>query len=187
MINVTDLRNGVTFGLDGQPYQVESYAHIKMGRGGATIKIKARNLLTGSITDKSFNSGARVDSVDMQKKQMQYLYLSGDSAVFMDPTTFDQVEIVKEVLGPTLNFLKEGELANVHLWEGKPLWVEIAPKVTLTVKSAAPGVKGNSASNIYKPAILENDLEVKVPLFIKPGDKVRVDTRTGEYVERVNS
>lgn len=185
MIPVTELRKGVTFEMGGAPYKVLEYHHIKIGRGGATIRISVRNLVTGFQEEKTFNNGASVSPINTVKRRLQYLY-SGDDAVFMDPKTYEQVEISRETLASDLNFLKEGQQIDVLFWDERPLGVELPPNVTLTVAEADPGVKGNSASNFYKPAKLENGLQLKVPLFINKGDKVRVDTRTGEYVERAN-
>lgn len=183
MIPVTDLRKGVTFEMDGEPYKVLEYHHIKIGRGGATIRVTLRNLATGSQEEKTFNNGASVEPINAIKRRLQYLY-EGDNAVFMDPKTYEQVEIEKEAIEQELSFLKEGQQVDVLFWDEKPLGIELPPNVTLTITETDPGVKGNSASNFYKPAKLENGLQVKVPLFIKVGDKVRVDTRTGQYVER---
>lgn len=183
MIPVTDLRKGVTFEMDGAPYKVLEYHHIKVGRGGATIRVSVRNLATGSQEEKTFNNGASVEPINTIKRRLQYLY-EADDAVFMDPKTYEQVEIAKDALANELSFLKEGQQVDVSFWDEKPLGVELPPNVTLAVTEADPGVKGNSTSNFYKPAKLENGLQVKVPLFVKVGDRVRVDTRTGAYVER---
>lgn len=185
MINVTDLRAGTTFLLDGQPWFVLKYEHIKMGRGGATIKVKAKNLATGSVVEKAFNSGASVEEVVTRKQKLQFLYKNSTSAFFMDEKTYEQVEISLVVLGQSAALLKEGVGVDVLFWNDSPLSVELGPKITLVVAEAEPGIKGDSASNMYKQAVLENGLKIKVPLFIKKGDKVSVDTRTGEYVERV--
>ncbi|KKU12134.1 MAG: Elongation factor P [Candidatus Woesebacteria bacterium GW2011_GWA1_45_8] len=184
MINATDLRAGIAFLQNGKPYQVIKYSLIKMGRGGAVVKVSARNLETGSIEDKSFSSNVAVDEVSTSKKRVQYLYKNSSSVTFMDPKTYEQVEIPLNILGEAVLYLKEGEGVEVLFWEEKPLSVVLSPNVVLNVSECDPGVKGNSATNIYKPAVLENGLTLKVPLFIKVGDKIRVDTRTGEYVER---
>ena len=186
MITATDLKNGTTFLSDGKPYKVAKYTHTKMGRGGATVRVSARNLETGDIVEKTFDAGNKVDEIETTKKRMQYLYNDGEKASFMDPASYEQVEIDLEVLGDLITFVKEGSEVDVLFWDGRALAVDIAPKVTLVVAETDPGVKGNSASNVYKAAKLENGLSLKVPLFIKIGDKVRIDTRTGEYVERAN-
>lgn len=186
MISATQLKNGTTFVMNGTPFKVTKYTHQKIGRGGANVKLVVRNLQTGNQEEKTINSNAKVDEISTTKRPLQYLYNDGSSASFMDPRSFEQVEIPMKVIKDQLPFIKEGETAEILFWNEKPLSVEIAPKVTLRVKETTPGVKGNSATNVFKPAKLENGLEVKVPLFVKEGDKVRIDTRTGEYTERVN-
>lgn len=185
MVTATDLKTGISFLMDGKPYVVIKYAHQKIGRGGATVKLTVRNLATGTQEEKSFSSANKFDEIATQKKKLQYLYQDGDNAIFMDPKTFEQIEITLEVLGSDIKYIKDGEEANVLFWEDNPLSIEIPPKVELKVVETAPGVKGNSATNLYKPATLENGVELKVPLFIKEGETIRVDTRTGAYVERV--
>ena len=187
MLSATDLKNGTAFLHFGKPYQVIKYSLIKVGRGGAIVKVSARNLETGGIEDISLSSNNVVDEVNTYRKKLQYLYKSGDGVTFMDAKTFEQVEIPAIVLGEQALFLKEGEGIDVLFWDEKPLSVELPPNIALTVSETDPGVKGNSATNIYKPAVLENGLKIKVPLFIKKGEKIKVDTRTGEYIERVKT
>ena len=184
MINSTDLKNGTTFLSDEKPYKVIKYSHIKIARGGATVRVTARNLETGSVEDKTYSSNVKVEDISTIKKRLQFLYIDGDDVVFMDPKSYEQVEISTSVVKNELPFIKEGESVDVLFWEEKALSVDIPPKVEMEVVDTAPGVKGNSASNVYKPAKLENGLTLKVPLFIENGDIIRVDTRTTEYVER---
>lgn len=191
MLSTTELRAGRTFQIDGTPYQVLKYEHIKMGRGGATVRISARNLRTGGVEEKTFSTNATVEEIATIKRRVQYLYGDGNNVVFMDPKNYEQVEVSKKVVGEQFAFLREGQEVDLLFWSGgsggekdEPLGVDLPPKVTLTVFETDPGVKGNSATNIYKQATLENGLGIKVPLFIKTGDKIRVDTRTGEYAER---
>jgi elongation factor P len=184
MLASTDLKNGVTFMADGKPYKVVKYEFIKMGRGGATVKIKVRNLESGSVEEKSYSSNVKVDNLVTVKRQLQYLYTAGDTATFMDPSTYEQVEIETSVIESELPFIKEGETVTIMFWGEKPLSIDIPPKVNLKVAETDPGVKGNSASNMYKSAVMENGITVRVPLFIEKGEMIRVDTRTGEYVER---
>lgn len=186
MISATQLRNGKTFQIDETPYQVLKYEHVKMGRGGATVRISARNLRTGGVEERTFSTGTTVEEIATIKRRLQYLYSDVGNAIFMDPKSYEQVEVKKGILGTQLAFLKEGQEADVLFWEDEALDIDLPPKVVLAVTETAPGVKGNSATNIYKSAVLENGLQVKVPLFIKVQDKVKVDTRTGEYVERVS-
>ena len=186
MIGVTDLRSGRTFVQEGKPYIVLKYEHKKLGRGGAVIKAKVRNLITSDVEEISFNSGAKVEEITSTKHQLQYLYRDQKSAVFMDPKSYEQIEIPQSLIKEQIVYVKEGESVNVLFWDETPLSLEIPLKVTLAVRETDPGVKGNSASNVYKSATLENDLRVRVPLFVDKGQKIRVDTRTGEYVERAN-
>lgn len=184
MINVTDLRAGVTFQLNGVPYVVLKYAHNKIGRGSANVRIEMRNLRTGAVEEKTFMSGAKLDVAPTTKRRMQYLYNDEKSAVFMNPTTFEQVEIAKTIVGQEMKFLKEGQTVDILFWGDQALSILLPPKLTLKIAHADPGVKGNSATNVWKQVLLENGMQVKTPLFIKTGDSVVVDTRTGEYVER---
>lgn len=184
MINATDLKNGATFLDKGKPYKVIKYTHVKIGRGGAIVRVSARNLESGSVEEKTFSSNIKVEDVQTLKRQLQFLYNDEHNATFMDPQTYDQVEIPVDILETELPFIKEGETVSVLFWDDKPLSIEIQPKVKLTISDTAPGVKGDTASNVYKQATLENGLNIKVPLFIKKGEKIVVDTRTGEYVER---
>lgn len=186
MVEATQLKNGTTFQLDGNPYRVIKYRHQKIGRGGANVILTVKNLSTGDKEEKTLNSNTKVDVINTTKKPLKFLYRDGNSSFFMDEETYEQIEIPIKIVKDELPYLKEGEGVNVLFWEDRPLNIEIPPKVVLEVKETAPGVKGNTASNIYKPAELENGMSVKVPLFIKTGDAIRVDTRTDEYVERVS-
>lgn len=184
MIEATDLKNGTTFLSNGKPYKVIKYTLIKIGRGGAIVRVNARNLLTGAIEDKTFSSNIKVEEVITVKKKLQFLFQDQKMAVFIEPKTFEQIEIPINVIKEELPYIKEGENVTILFWEDRPLSVEIPPKVVLEVKDAPPGVKGDSATNIYKQATLENGLKIKVPLFVNKGERIVVDTRTGEYVER---
>ena len=186
MISVTDLRAGTTYEEDGQFLLVLSYEHIKMGRGSANIKVKVRNIKSGTIVEKSYINGAKVSPVQVTKKDMQYLYKDDESIYFMDPETYEQVAISLKLV-PDHIYLKDGETFNVSLLEGEPLSVAFPPKMTFKVVETAPGVKGNSATNVFKDATLENGLVTKVPLFIQDGEMIKVDTRTGAYAEKANS
>ncbi len=186
MISVTDLRAGTTYQEDGNFLTVISYEHIKMGRGSANIKVKVRNIKSGTIVEKSYINGAKVQEVAVTKKDMQYLYKDDEFLYFMDPMTYDQVSIALKVV-PDHIYLKEGESFNVSFLQGEPLSVNFPPKMTFRVVETAPGVKGNSATNVFKEAILENGLKTKVPLFIDTGELIKVDTRTGNYAEKAQS
>ena len=183
MISVNELRAGAIYEDQGNLLQVLSFEHIKMGRGSATIKVKVKNLRTGSISEKSFINNQKVQDVQVLKREMQYLYQDGESVYFMHPETFEQIAIPLRII-PEAVYLKEGQAYPISFRGEEALSLVMTPKVELKVTETAPGVKGNSASNVFKDAILENGLTVKVPLFINVGDMIRVDTRTGEYTER---
>lgn len=185
MLGVQDIRNGTAFLLDGQPWIGLKYEHIKMGRGSATIKIKMRNLLTGSTIEKAFINSARVEEIEVYRRPMQYLYQNGEGYAFMDPKSYDQIELGKDVVAESSRYLKEGTSVNVLFWDERALWVELPPKMEFTVVETDPGVKGNSVANLYKNALLDNGINIRVPLFIEQGEKVLVDTRDGSYAERV--
>ncbi|MEK7160094.1 MAG: elongation factor P [Patescibacteria group bacterium] len=186
MIVVTELRAGTIFEESGNLLQVLSYEHIKMGRGSANIKVKVKNLRTGATTEKSFINGAKVNDVSVYKKDLQYLYKDLDNAYFMNPQNFEQVEISLKLIGSDAPFLQEGESTNVSFLGSEALSINLPPKMVFKVLETAPGVKGNSATNVFKDAVLENKITVKVPPFIKIGDRVRVDTRTGAYTEKAS-
>ncbi len=183
MLNVTELRAGTVFEDQGNLYQVLSYEHIKMGRGSANIKVKVKNLRSGSTTEKSFINGARVNDVQVLKRDLQYLYSDETHAYFMDPQTFEQVSVPLTLVDEPA-FLKEGEAYNISFREEEALTVNFPPKLTLKVIETGPATKGNSATNVFKDAVLENGYKTKVPLFITINDTIRVDTRTGAYSER---
>ncbi|MEN8253397.1 MAG: elongation factor P [Patescibacteria group bacterium] len=187
MISVTQLRNGVTFLHRSQPYKVIDYKHKHMGRGGGTIKVKIKNLKTGAVLLESFKSGDRVEDIQVVKKQMQFLYKDGDEVVLMNQDTYEQVNINAKILGKRVDFLAEEMNVWVHIWETEPpqvIDIDLPAKVTVRLKFAAPGEKGNSASNIYKDGILENGAKVRIPLFVNSDDKIVISTVDGSYVER---
>jgi elongation factor P len=184
MINSTDLKNGVTFLRNEKPYKVVKYSLIKMGRGGATVKLMVRDMETGGVIPVSYSSNVKVDEVTTTKRRLQYLFKDASTVTFMDPTSFDQIEIPVGVIETELPFIKEGDNVDVLFWNDKALSVDIMPKVVLTVVETDPGVKGNTVSNLYKPAKMDNGLTIRVPLFINAGEKIRVDTRTSSYIER---
>lgn len=186
MIGVTELRAGTIFEEDGNLLQVLSYEHIKMGRGSANIKVKVKNLRSGSTVEKGFTNGAKVNNVSVFKKDLQYLYKDSDNVYFMNPQTFEQVSIPLKIIGSDIFYLKEGENFNLSFLGDEALSINLPPKLVFTVEETPQGVKGNSATNVFKDATLENGLKVKVPLFIKTGDKIRVDTRTGAYTEKAS-
>lgn len=184
MVSVTELRNGTIFEAEGNLYQVLSYEHIKMGRGSANIKLKVKNVRTGSTTDKSFINGARVNDMKILKKDMQYLYKDEDFLYFMHPQSYEQIQVPLQKFSDD-EYLKEGEMFTISFLGDEPLSLDLPPKMDFKVTDTGPSIKGNSASNMYKDATLENGLNAKVPLFIKIDDVVRIDTRTGSYSEKV--
>lgn len=184
MLSVSQLRNGTFYQDQGQIYQVLSFEHIKMGRGSANIKVKVQNVRTGAITDKSFINNAKVEVVRVLKKPMQFLYKDKEAGHFMDPQTFEQILVSLNKLAGH-EYLKEGENFTISFFKDEPLSLLLPPKMDLTVTDTGPSLRGNSATNIYKDAVLENGIKTKVPLFIKIGDKIRIDTRGGDYTEKV--
>jgi len=183
MISVTDLKSGATYREAGELLQVLSYEHIKMGRGSANIKVKVRNLKSGSVIEKSYINGANVDDIRLDNQEMQFLYKDGENASFMDPRTFEQKEIPLKNI-PGYEFLIEGNNYTLQFFDNDALGIMLPPKATLKVAETDPGVKGNSASNVYKDAKLENGMSVRVPLFINIGDSIVVDTRDNSYTKR---
>lgn len=184
MISVTELRNGTIFEDQGNIYQVISYEHIKMGRGSANIKVKVRNVRSGATTEKGFTNGARVNDLRILKKDMQFLYKDDDFLYFMDPKTYEQIQIPLQKF-PENQYLKDGETFSLSFLHEEPMSLNLPPKMDFTVLETGPGLRGNSATNIFKDATLENNIKTKVPLFIKTGDRVRIDTKTGTYSEKV--
>ena len=183
MISVTDLRAGTTFEENGQLLQVLSYEHIKMGRGSANIKVKVRNVKSGAVVEKSYINGAKVQQVSVLKRDLQYLYKDDNFVYFMDPVSFDQIAAMIVVV-PDHPYLKEGETFTVSFYEDQPLSVQMPSKMTFKVVETGPSTKGNSATNVFKDAILDNGVKTKVPLFVDIGDSIRIDTRTGAYTEK---
>ena len=184
MIGVTELRSGAIFEEQGNLYQVLSYEHIKMGRGSANIKVKVRNVRSGSTTEKGFTNGARVNDVRIQKRDMQFLYKDDTFLYFMDPQSYEQIQVSLAKF-PDRDYLKESETFSLSFLEDEPLSLSLPPKMEFIVSETGPSLRGNSTSNIYKDAVLENGLKTRVPLFIKVGDAVRIDTRDGSYSEKV--
>ncbi len=185
MIDVNELRKGVTFELDGSLFKVLDYSHNKSGRGNASIRIKARNLFTGANIEKTFQSGDRVQDARLDFHNVQYLYSDGDLYYFMDNETFEQPGIRSDVLGDDAGYLKAGMEVKLTFYKGEPLDVELPTSVDLKVVQAEVAVRGDTATGVTKKVKTETGLEVNCPQFVKVGDVIRVDTRTGEYVTRV--
>lgn len=184
-LNVNELRNGTFFKEGKDIFLVVNYEHVKTGRGSGNIKLKVRNVRTGAVVEKSFITGARVDEADVEKKKAQFLYRDGDTFNFMDPVSFEQFSISSRVIGEQAKYLKDGLEVTLIVSEDEALGLELPMSLVYEIAETGPGEKGNTVSNVYKEATLDNGLVVKVPMFIGVGEKVKVDTRSGEYVERV--
>jgi elongation factor P len=179
-----DLKNGMTLSIDGQLWSVVEFQHVKPGKGGAFVRTKLKNVLSGKVVDRTFNAGVRVDVANVDKREMQYLYREGDEFVFMDTQDYDQPRIPSEVVGDGADYLLEEQTVTVAFNDGTPLYVELPAAVELTVSQTDPGLQGDRSTGGTKPATLETGAQIQVPLFITTGEKVRVDTRTGAYLGR---
>jgi len=184
-VDTSQFRNGLKLELDGEPFTMIYFQHVKPGKGGAFVRTKVKNLKTGRVLDRTFRAGERVEEADVEEKTMQYLYQDGENYVFMDTQSFEQIPFTPEQLGDARKFLKENLEVSVVLWRGRPIGVELPSFIEATVTRCDPGIKGDTASGATKPATLETGAVLQVPLFIKEGDVLRVDTRTAAYVERV--
>ncbi|MCL6449717.1 MAG: elongation factor P [Acetobacteraceae bacterium] len=185
MISTNDFRNGVTIELDGEVWVVVEFLHVKPGKGSAFVRSKLKNVRTGAVVERTFRAGEKVPRAHMERREMQYLYRSGDQLFFMDSQTFEQMPLNEDQIGDASSYLKEGATIAVLMYQGQVIGVDLPTAVDLEVVQTDPGVRGDTASGGTKPAKLETGLVVQVPLFINVGDVVRVDTRTGAYVERV--
>ena len=180
-----DLRNGTTFELDNNVFKVVEFQHVKPGKGAAFVRVKMKNVITGSVLERTFNPSEKLQGAEIEKRDMQYLYSDGDLYYFMDNTTYDQLPLNKEQIGDTLKYIKENMNVTMLSFKGKVFAVEPPMFVELEVTYTEPGFSGNTTTTSGKPATLENGLEISVPLFVEIGDKIRIDTRTGEYMERI--
>jgi elongation factor P len=187
MATTNDLKNGMVLNIDGQLWQVVEFQHVKPGKGPAFVRTKLRNVESGKNVDKTFNAGTKVETANVDKRTMQYLYNDGSSYVFMDTSTYDQIEVTPEILGDASNFLLENGEAIVATNEGRVLFVELPASVELQITFTEPGLAGDSATGRTKPATLETGHEIQVPLFVNQGEKVKVDTRDSSYLGRVKS
>ena len=184
-ISTNDLKNGITLELDNGLFQVIEFQHVKPGKGGAFVRSKLRNVRTGSVLERTFNAGVRVEQAMLDKKDMQFLYRDGDDYVFMDTESYEQQNVNPSALGDAADYLVEQATALIAFYNGEIVSVEIPASVELTISDTEPGVQGDRVSGARKPATLQTGKVVQVPLFINPGDRVRVDTRSGEYITRV--
>jgi len=181
-----DLKNGLVLNLDGQLWSVVEFQHVKPGKGGAFVRTKLKNVLSGKVVDRTFNAGTKVDTATVDKRDMQYLYRDGSDFVFMDSSTYDQIPVPEATVGDAAHFLLENQQAIVATHEGVPLYVELPTSVVLEITYTEPGLQGDRSTGGTKPATVETGYEIQVPLFLEQGTKVKVDTRTGDYLGRVS-
>ena len=184
MATTNDLKTGMTLNIDGQLWNVVDFQHVKPGKGGAFVRTKLKNVMSGKVVDRTFNAGVRVEQASVDRRDMQYLYREGDDFVFMDTEDYDQPHIPASVVGDASNYLLEEQNAVVAFNDGVPLYVELPAAVELTVSQTDPGLQGDRSTGGTKPATLETGAQIQVPLFITTGEKVKVDTRTGQYLGR---
>ncbi|KGM14248.1 elongation factor P [Cellulomonas bogoriensis] len=186
MASTNDLKNGTVLNLDGQLWSVVEFQHVKPGKGGAFVRTKLKNVLSGKVVDKTFNAGTKVETANVDKRSMQYLYKDGDDFVFMDSSTYDQITVAAATVGDASNYLLESQDVIVATHEGNPLYVEMPASVVLEITYTEPGLQGDRSTGGTKPATVETGAEIQVPLFLEAGTRVKVDTRDGSYLGRVN-
>ena len=186
MATTNDLKNGTVLRIDGQLWTVIEFQHVKPGKGGAFVRTKLKNVLSGKVVDKTFNAGLKIETANVDKRDMQYLYKDGTDYVFMDTDNYDQLHVSEATVGDASNFLLENQNAMVATNEGVPLYIELPPSVVLTITYTEPGLQGDRSTGGTKPATVETGAEIQVPLFLEVGTKVKVDTRDGSYLGRVN-
>lgn len=185
VVDTSEFRNGLKVEIDGEPFEIIYFQHVKPGKGSAFVRTKLKSLLSGRLLEPTFKSGDRVAKADIDEREMQFLYLQGEEFHFMDARTYDQTFLNKEQLGEARNFLKENINVHIVFYKGKPVGVNLPNAVELRVEKCDPGVRGDTVSGAQKPATLETGYVVQVPLFINEGDTLRIDTRSGEYLTRV--
>ena len=184
-VTTSELRKGLTILMDGELYKVMDWAHNKQGRGSAQVRLQLKNLRTGSNIERSFQAGAKFDDVRMERRPLQFLYADGDQYNFMDPETYDQMAMGADVLGSAVNDIKENDSVDMLMYNDEVVEVDLPAAVVLTITQSDPGVRGDTATGATKPATLETGITVYVPLFVNEGDRIKVDTRSGKYLERV--
>ena len=185
MATSNDLKNGIVLNIDGQLWTVIDFQHVKPGKGAAFVRSKLKNVLTGKVVDRTFNAGVKVETANVDKREMNYLYNDGSGYVFMDNENYEQMTLSEEIVGDAKDYLLENQGAIVAVYEGNPIYVELPASVVLQITYTEPGLQGDRSSGGTKPATVETGLQIQVPLFIDNGTKVRVDTRTGDYLGRV--
>jgi elongation factor P len=186
-VSTNDLKNGMTLDLEGNLFQVIEFQHVKPGKGGAFVRTKLRNVKNGAVIERTFNAGIKVGLAIVERKAMQYLYAEDTDAVFMDLQTYDQVHVPSAIMGEAGSYLSQGGEAQIAMHDGVPIAIDLAASLVLTVTKTDPGAKGDTRTGAMKPATLETGVVVNVPLFVEEGEKIKVDTRTGEYIERVKA
>ena len=186
MASTADIKNGVVLNIDGQLWSVVEFQHVKPGKGGAFVRTKLKNVLTGKVVDRTFNAGAKVEIENVDRRDFTYLYNDGDGFVFMDVADYDQITVGAATVGDAANFLLENQQVQIALNNGNPLYIELPASVILEITYTEPGLQGDRSSAGTKPATVETGYEIQVPLFLETGTKVKVDTRTGAYLGRVN-
>ncbi|WP_194763920.1 MULTISPECIES: elongation factor P [unclassified Microbacterium] len=184
MASTADIKNGVVLNLEGQLWSVVEFQHVKPGKGGAFVRTKLKNVLTGKVVDKTFNAGAKVEIENVDRRDFTYLYTDGDGYVFMDQSDYDQITVGAATVGDAKNFLLENQQVTIALNNGNPLYIDLPASVILEITYSEPGVQGDRSSAGTKPATLETGYEIQVPLFVETGTRVKVDTRTGDYLGR---
>ena len=187
MASTNDLKNGMVLDLDGQLWSVVWFQHHKPGKGNTVVRTKLKHVLSGKVVDKTFNADTKVDTANVDRRDMQYLYHDGASFVFMDTSTYDQMTIADETVGDAKSYLLEGQVATVAIHDGTPLYLELPASVELVITYTEPGLQGDRSTGGTKPATVETGLQIQVPLFLTTGEKVKVDTRSGQYLSRVGS
>ena len=187
MATTNDLKNGLVLNLDGQLWSVVEFQHVKPGKGGAFVRTKLKNVLSGKVVDKTFNAGTKVETATVDKRDFQYLYKEGSDFVFMDSQSYEQIHVPVETVGEMAKYMLENQDAVVAVHEGTPLYVELPAAVELTISYTEPGMQGDRSTGGTKPATLETGAEIQVPLFVTTGEKVKVDTRDGRYLGRISS
>ncbi len=186
MASTADIKNGVVLSIDGQLWSVVEFQHVKPGKGGAFVRTKLKNVMTGKVVDKTFNAGAKVEIENVDRRDFTYLYNDGEGYVFMDVADYDQITVGAATVGDSANFLLENQQVQIALNNGNPLYIELPASVVLEITYTEPGLQGDRSSAGTKPATVETGYEIHVPLFLETGTKVKVDTRTGDYLGRVN-
>jgi elongation factor P len=186
MVSTSEIKRGTTVDLDGQLLKILEFEHQKIGRGSAQVKISFRNLRTGATTTRTFQAGAKFQDVRLEREIVQYTYRDGDDFNFMNTESFEQVTLNVDTLGDVQYYIRENDTIDLLTYNGEPIDIEIPPSVVLTITYTEPGARGNTATNVTKPATTDTGLTINVPIFLNTGDKVKVDTRTGQYVERAN-